>query len=107
MRVLLSALLLLAFATPSYAADDKKVDIMNPYKEQQKKVVEKSTATNKAYNDRWYEYVEERYGGKIDRPAADSYATQVPLSDKKDDSAAKESPDEDSAAAGKSASHSE
>lgn len=77
MRLLVATLALMSFAAPAFADDSKKIDIMNPYKEQQKKVVERSTATNKQYKDDWYEHVEERYGGKIDRPADDAYTTQV------------------------------
>ena len=77
MRLLIATLALISFAAPSFADDDKKIDIMNPYKEQQKKVVERSNVTNKQYKDDWYEHVEERYGGKIDRPADDAYTTQV------------------------------
>lgn len=85
MRLLLSTLVLIAVSAPSFAADDKKIDIMNPYKDEQRKVTEKSLETNKEYNDRWYDYVEERYGGKIERPAADAYVTQVKAAESKTD----------------------
>jgi hypothetical protein len=78
MRLLIAALTLMSFSVPALAEDSKKIDIMNPYKEQQQKVVERSTATNKQYKDDWYEHVEKRYGGKIERPADDAYVTSVP-----------------------------
>ena len=68
-----AALLSLTFAAPAHAADEEKsVDIMNPYVEEQKAVVERSVATNKAYDDRWYEYVEERYNTKIPKTGVET-----------------------------------
>ena len=78
MRLLIATLAVMFFAAPAIADDEgKKIDIMNPYKEQQQKVVERSTATNKQYRDDWFEHVEERYGGKIEKPADDAYVTSV------------------------------
>ncbi len=67
----ISALLTLPFPAAAEEAA-KEIDIMNPYKEQQRGVVERSIETDKAYKARWYDHVEERYGGRIDEPAKET-----------------------------------
>ena len=66
----LSAFLSLTAVVPALA-EDAKVDIMNPYVGEQKAVVDRTIATNKAYDDRWYEYVGERYGTSIPRQGSE------------------------------------
>lgn len=66
--------LILGASVPTLAEEEKaKVDIMNPYVEEQKAVVQRSVDTGRQYTDRWYEYVGERYGTTLERPESGLY----------------------------------
>lgn len=75
----LTALLSLMIVLPAaaFAAEEDSPatqKMLNPYLDQGKAVVARTNTDAEKYNDRWYEWANERYGITLERPAADDAA---------------------------------